>query len=97
VSQFPYALVEELNDEYGRLVKLQGMMARMAAPKPVGLEVRFPPGEPGSATVRGRETTTIEADSEGRLVIPSNRKWRNERAEVELSRMPESLSLAFRD
>jgi hypothetical protein len=25
--------------------------------------------------VRGKETTTIEADSDDRLVIPSNRKW----------------------
>lgn len=96
-QQFPYALVEELTEEYGRLVKLQGMVARMAAPKPVGLEVRFSPGEPASATVRGKEATTIEADDDGRLVIPNNGKWRAERAEVELSRMPETLSLAFGD
>jgi hypothetical protein len=96
-QRFPYAMLEELTAEYGRLVKRQGLMARMAAPKPVGLEVRFPPGEPASATVRGNETTTIVADSDGRLVIPSNRKWRAEGAEIELSRMPEALSLAFRD
>lgn len=96
-ERFPYVLVEEISEEYGRLVKLQGLMARMAAPKPVGLEARFSPGTPGSAIVRGRESTTIEADSDGRLVIPSNRKWRIEGAEVELSRMPESLNLAFRD
>lgn len=96
-QRFPYALVEELSEEYGRLVKLQGIVARMAAPKPVGLEVRFSPGEPASAIIRGKETTTIEADSDGRLVIPSNRQWRAEGAEVELLRMPETLSLAFRD
>lgn len=96
-QQFPYAVLDELSDEYARLVRLQGMMARMAAPKPVGLEVRFSPGEPASATVHGKSVTTIEADHDGRLVIPGNRKWRAEGAEVELSRMPEKLSLAFRD
>jgi hypothetical protein len=96
-QRFPYALLDELSKEYGRLVKLQGVMARMAAPKPIGLEVQFFPGEPASAIVRGKQTTTIEADRDGRLVIPSNRKWRAEGAGVELSRMPETLTLAFRD
>lgn len=96
-QSFPYALLEEITDEYDRFIRLQGLMARMAAPKPVGLEVRFPPGEPAAATVRGRDVTTIEADSEGRLVIPRERKWRGEEAEIELSRMPESLGLAFRE
>jgi len=96
-QRFPYAMLEELTAEYGRLVKLQGLMARMAAPKPVGLEVRFPPGPSASAIVRGTATTTIMADSDGRLVIPSNRKWRAEGAEIELSRMPEAIGLAFRD
>jgi hypothetical protein len=96
-QRFPFAMVEAISEEYGRLVELQGMMARMAAPKPIGLEVRFTAGEPASAIVRGRETTTFEADDDGRLVIPSSRKWRAEGAEVELSRMPETLSLAFRE
>lgn len=96
-QRFPYALLEEISDEYDRFIKLQGLMARMAAPKPVGLEVRFPPGEAATATVRGRDTETYEADGEGRLVIPSARKWRAEGTEVELSRLPESLGLAFRE
>ncbi len=95
--RFPYALLAEITDEYDRFIKLQGLMARMAAPKPLGLEVRFPPGEPASATVLGNDATVIEADGDGRLVIPSERRWRAAGTEVELSRMPESLGLAFRE
>jgi hypothetical protein len=96
-QRFPYALLEEITDEYDRFVKLQGLMARMAAPKPIGLEVRFPQGDPATATVRGEEVATIEADSDGRLVIPRARKWRAAGTEVELSRMPLSLGLAFEE
>lgn len=96
-QRLPYALLEEIADEYDRFIKLQGLMARMAAPKPIGLEVRFAPGEPAAAMVLGEEVTTIEADGEGRLVIPRNRRWRGEGTEIELSRMPESVSLAFRE
>ncbi|HRP35228.1 MAG TPA: hypothetical protein PLI48_05015 [Gammaproteobacteria bacterium] len=96
-ERFPYALLADIEDEYSRMVRKQGLMARMLAPRPAGLEVRFAAGEPGTATVGGRNGRVFQADDQGRLRIPSRREWRRENPEVVLSHMPELISLAVGD
>jgi len=95
--RFSYGLLTEMSDEYDRMVRRQGLMARMAAPKPSGLEIRFAPGEPATAAVGGRHQAAFEADENGRLRIPSRRQWRSENPEVQLSRDPELITLALGD
>lgn len=94
-DRFPYALLVDIEDEYSRMVKKQGFMARMLAPKSAGLEIRFAAGEPATATVAGRSGQVLHADDQGRLRIPSRREWRRENPEVVLSRTPDSISLAI--
>lgn len=94
-ERFPYALLVDIDEEYSRMVKKQGLMARMLAPKSSGLELRFAAGEPATATIGGRNGEVFHADDEGRLRIPSRRKWRSENPEVVLSHMPASISLAI--
>jgi len=95
--RFSYGLLAEMSDEYDRMIRRQGLIARMAAPKPSGLEIRFPPGEPATALVGGRQEATFEADEDGRLRIPHRRQWRSENPEVLLSRDPELITLALGD
>jgi hypothetical protein len=95
--RFSYGLLTEMSDEYDQMIRRQGLMARMAAPKPSGLEIRFPPGEPATAVVGGRQQATFEADEDGRLRIPPRRQWRSENPEVLLSRDPELITLALGD
>lgn len=95
--RFSYGLLTEMSDEYDQIIRRQGLMARMGAPKPSGLEIRFPPGEPATAVVGGRQEATFEADEDGRLRIPSRKQWRSENPEVVLSRDPELISLAVGD
>lgn len=95
--RFSYGLLTEMSDEYDQMIRRQGLMARMAAPKPSGLEIRFPPGEPATAVVSGRQEATFEADDDGRLRIPSRKRWHSENPEVRLSRDPELITLALGD
>lgn len=95
--RFSYGLLTEMSDEYDQMIRRQGLMARMAAPKPSGLEIRFPPGGPATAVVGGRQEATFEADENGRLRIPSRRHWRSENPEIVLSRDPELITLALGD
>lgn len=96
-DRFPYALLVDIEDEYSRMVKKQGLMARMLAPKSSGLELRFAPGEAATATVGGRNGQVFHANDQGRLRIPPRREWRRENPEVVLSHMPELISLAIGD
>lgn len=93
-ESFPYALVAEMADEYALFVKEQGMLARMMAPDPEGLRVEFPDGVPATATVTGPGGETIEADPDGKLVVPIRKDWRAGNREVVLSRMPAAMRLA---
>lgn len=70
---FGYALVTDVEDEYRRFVKAQGMLARMMAPDLAGLAVRFPDGERATATVSAPAGVVIEAGEDGRIVIPAGR------------------------
>lgn len=90
---FGYALVTDVEDEYRRFVKAQGMLARMMAPDLAGLAVRFPDGERATATVSAPAGVVIEAGEDGRIVIPSGKSWDD--AEVLLSRMPAGLEPVF--
>lgn len=94
---FPYATLTDMTGEYQQLVRQQGVMARMMAPKPAGLVVVFSPGEPARATVSGRRGATFEADEDGRVLIPVRREWTRENPEIGLSRMPELITLDFSD
>lgn len=96
-DRFPYALLVDIDEEYSRMVKKQGLMARMMAPKASGLELRFSTGEAATATIGGANGQVFHADDEGRLRIPSRREWRRENPEVVLSHTPASISLAIGD
>lgn len=96
-DRFPYALLVDIEDEYSRMVKKQGLVARLLAPAASGLELRFATGRAATATVGGRAGQVFHADDEGRLRIPSRREWRRENPEVVLSHTPESISLAIGD
>ena len=96
-ERFPYALLVDMEDEYARMVKKQGLMARMMAPSPSGLSLSFAAGESASATVGGRRSEVFHVDEDGQLRIPSRREWRRENPEVVLSHVPQAISLAFRD
>ena len=95
--RFSYGLLTEMSNEYDQLIRRQGLVARIGAPKPSGLEIRFPPGEPATAVVGGRQEATFEADDNGRLRIPSRKRWHSENPEVLLSRDPELITLALGD
>jgi hypothetical protein len=95
--RFSYGLLTEMSDEYDQMIRRQGLMARMVAPQPSGLEIRFPPGDPATAVVGGRQEATFHAEEDGRLRIPSRRQWRSENPEVLLSRDPELITLALGD
>lgn len=96
-ERFPYALLVDLDHEYTRMVKKQGFMARMLAPKSTGLELRFAAGQPATATVAGRNAEVFHADDQGRVRIPVRPEWRRENPEVVLSRAPQFISLAIGD
>lgn len=89
-QRFDYALVSEMADEYRELVRKQGMVARLAMPRPKGLRAEFDGDEPAYATIGGER---IEADGQGALVIPLRRDWQRAQPPVELSRMPSRLML----
>jgi hypothetical protein len=92
-DRFPYALVSDIADEYGRFVKQQGLLARMVAPDINGLAIVFTTGEPAFATVTGPVGETLRADASGRLVLPLRPEWNG--AEVVLSRTPDSIEPTF--
>jgi hypothetical protein len=94
-ERFPYSLVSDIADEYGRFVKQQGLLARMMAPDMNGVAVVFAAGEPAFATITGPAGETLPADESGRLVLPLRPEW--DGAEVVLSRMPEAVEPVFED
>lgn len=94
-QRFPYSLVTDVEDEYRRFVKQQGMLARMMAPEMQGLAIVFPAGEPGLATVTNPADEIIRADESGTLMVPLRKGWTG--AQILLSRMPETIRPKFKD
>lgn len=92
-EHFPYSLVSDVADEYGRFVKQQGLLARMMAPDMSGLAIVFTTGEPAFATITEPAGETLRADESGRLVLPLRPEWHG--AEVVLSRAPASVEPTF--
>ena len=92
---FPYTLITELEDEYRRFTRAQGMLARMMAPDMEALAARFADGEPATATVSAPVEVTLEADSEHRILVPIDEGWAG--SEIVFSRVPDSMEPVFED
>lgn len=94
VQRFRYGLLVEMTDEAEAAIATQGMLARMFSPDFEGLQVQFAPGTKASATVESADgAETIAADAQGVVLIPDRRDWRREDPFVQLSALPQRISL----
>ena len=93
---FDYALLDAMLEDYRTAISRQGLMARMLAPKPDGLIVRFPRDVKGSATLTSNGAAQrFETDARGAIHIPDKPEWRNSGARIELSSLPQKIGLFF--
>jgi len=93
VQRFEYSLYEAMAAEYREAIRAQGLMARMALPRPNGLLLGFDTPD-AHARVLLPQPEHLQADAEGNLFIPANRRWRNANPVIELSQQPREIVLA---
>lgn len=94
VERFEYALLVEMTDEAEAVIAKQGMMARMFAPDFEGLEIGYAAGSKATATVESKDgAEAFTTDAQGRIAIPDRSDWRRENPFVQLSALPERISL----
>ena len=59
-----------------------------------GLLLGYKSGEPATAVIEGSSgPVTLTADADGNILIPDERKWRDENPWVQLSAKPQRISL----
>jgi hypothetical protein len=91
-KEFSYSLAVEMVGEYRAAIRSHGRLARLAMPRPKGLLVKFSDDKPAHVIIG---TETLRADEDGTVLIPLRRHWERDPPAVELSRMPNRITLAL--
>jgi hypothetical protein len=93
-ERFRYQLGEDMRSEASETIARQGLMARMMLPDFDDFVIQFEKGRPAHATIEAKGgPVRLEADAEGRVVLPRRRDWKRENPFIQLSTMPQSISL----
>ncbi|GEM_PF-6292888 len=93
---FDYALLTAMASDYRTGVSRQGLTMRLLAPDPKGLSIKLPKGTPGSANLLlASGPQRFEADVDGLIRIPDRAEWRTKNPRIEVSTMPERVTLDF--
>lgn len=94
VQRFKYALLVAMQDEADAAIAKQGLMARMLLPDFEGLAIQFPAGRAASATVETADgPVRFDAGADGLIHLPYKKAWRKADPWVQLSGMPDKISL----